>query len=600
MGVPVIALAGQTHAGRVGVSLLTRAGLSELIAEDPEAYVQLAIYLAEDSKRLRALRAGLRERILQSPLVDARGITHDIETQFREMWRQWVIDETSFRSRVGPHDPIGHSQLLEPLTIRIGGHIELCVPGSIQLLTPYVLLEQEDWFEDEIAFVRHLLKPGMRAVDIGASYGVFSLTMAKAVGPAGQVWSFEPASGPMVFLTESLRQNRLHNLELIQAALSSRSGLASLKVTTNSELSTLVEATTIRSEHQRVRLVTLDDCAREYGWEDLDFIKMDAEGEETRILEGARQLLDTHSPLVLFEFRRGTAHNFALLSQFLHIGYQLYRLVPGLGLLAPYDPDATADPFQLNLFACRTDRAKLLEQNGLLAFDSSENPSPATSPRFNEFSYERPYARALCKNWAANTETVGGRPYGREYQQALSSYAIAHNSEWPAAVRYAHLRGSYEKLLEIAKRAATVSRLQSLARVAWEIGKRQIAVSTLGSLLQRVKDDPVPPSEPFLAVSPRFDLIPPGNELIDWALASALEQREKLRDYSSYFTRASTLPDLDQMKALPFYGPAMERRRQLIRMRHHMQGGPEPHPLLAIRTAEHLNLEFWRPADSHA
>jgi hypothetical protein len=45
-----------------------------------------------------------------------------------------------------------------------------------------VLLEQEDWFEKEIAFVRRLLRSGMRAVDIGANYGTYTLAMARAVG----------------------------------------------------------------------------------------------------------------------------------------------------------------------------------------------------------------------------------------------------------------------------------------------------------------------------------------------------------------------------------------------------------------------------------
>ncbi len=58
------------------------------------------------------------------------------------------------------------------LTLNITGGIEICLPDSLQLMTPYVLLEQEDWFEDEIRFVRSLVRPGMQAVDIGANYGV--------------------------------------------------------------------------------------------------------------------------------------------------------------------------------------------------------------------------------------------------------------------------------------------------------------------------------------------------------------------------------------------------------------------------------------------
>jgi predicted O-linked N-acetylglucosamine transferase (SPINDLY family) len=89
MGVPVISLAGQTHAGRVGVSLLTHVGLSELIAESPEAYVQLAVELASNLEHLQYLRRGLRERLQRSPLMDAAGFTRSLEQAYREMWKRY-------------------------------------------------------------------------------------------------------------------------------------------------------------------------------------------------------------------------------------------------------------------------------------------------------------------------------------------------------------------------------------------------------------------------------------------------------------------------------------------------------------------------------
>jgi hypothetical protein len=49
------------------------------------------------------------------------------------------------------------------------------------------LIEQEDLFEKEIAFVRRLLQPSMRAIDVGANYGTYTLAMARAAGPKGRV-----------------------------------------------------------------------------------------------------------------------------------------------------------------------------------------------------------------------------------------------------------------------------------------------------------------------------------------------------------------------------------------------------------------------------
>ena len=67
MGVPVITLAGKTHLARVGVSLLTNMGLTELIADSQEKYVAIATGLARDHTRLRELRAGMRARMQTSP-----------------------------------------------------------------------------------------------------------------------------------------------------------------------------------------------------------------------------------------------------------------------------------------------------------------------------------------------------------------------------------------------------------------------------------------------------------------------------------------------------------------------------------------------------
>ena len=93
MGVPVVSLVGDRHAGRVGASLLTRIGLEELVAGDEEAYLRIAAALAADPGRLARLRLGMRERLLASPLCDAAGFARRIERAYRIMWRRWCRGE---------------------------------------------------------------------------------------------------------------------------------------------------------------------------------------------------------------------------------------------------------------------------------------------------------------------------------------------------------------------------------------------------------------------------------------------------------------------------------------------------------------------------
>ncbi|HZK81344.1 MAG TPA: hypothetical protein VFC46_09765, partial [Humisphaera sp.] len=90
MAVPVVSLTGATAVGRSGVSLLNNVGLSELVAQSPEEYVDKATALASDLPALATIRAGLRDRMRQSPIMDATRFAADVETAYRTMWRSWI------------------------------------------------------------------------------------------------------------------------------------------------------------------------------------------------------------------------------------------------------------------------------------------------------------------------------------------------------------------------------------------------------------------------------------------------------------------------------------------------------------------------------
>jgi predicted O-linked N-acetylglucosamine transferase (SPINDLY family) len=85
MGVPVVTLLGDRHAGRVGASLLTHAGLTDWIAGTVEDYVQIAATLAGDPAHLRDLRYSLRPRLASSPLCDGRAFARRLEAAYRSM-----------------------------------------------------------------------------------------------------------------------------------------------------------------------------------------------------------------------------------------------------------------------------------------------------------------------------------------------------------------------------------------------------------------------------------------------------------------------------------------------------------------------------------
>jgi protein O-GlcNAc transferase len=87
MGVPVVTLAGDRHASRVGASLLTNIGLPDLVSETSDEYVKTVAKLAADSERLHFLRQTLRQRVKSSPLAQAGSFTAAIENHYRAMWQ---------------------------------------------------------------------------------------------------------------------------------------------------------------------------------------------------------------------------------------------------------------------------------------------------------------------------------------------------------------------------------------------------------------------------------------------------------------------------------------------------------------------------------
>lgn len=89
MGVPVVTLAGEAHMSRVAASLLTAAGLGELVAATADEFVDIAVSLARDAPHRRALRAALRPRMAASPLLDHAGFTRTLEAALRAAWVEW-------------------------------------------------------------------------------------------------------------------------------------------------------------------------------------------------------------------------------------------------------------------------------------------------------------------------------------------------------------------------------------------------------------------------------------------------------------------------------------------------------------------------------
>ncbi len=163
-----------------------------------------------------------------------------------------------------------------------------------------------DGFENaELLFVQRFLKPGMTVFDMGAHHGLYTMLASKVTGSEGRVYAFEPSPRERTRLKRNLSLNRCKNVHVISAALGRKDGKATLHVVDgtedgcNSLRTPNVAQPTIPVE---VQVLTLDDFLRESEVRRIDFAKMDVEGAELGVLEGASGLFaSAERPVILAE-----------------------------------------------------------------------------------------------------------------------------------------------------------------------------------------------------------------------------------------------------------------------------------------------------------
>ena len=152
--------------------------------------------------------------------------------------------------------------------------------------------------------LEELVQPGWTAVDVGANIGYFTLLMANRVGPQGKVIAFEPLAENFRILKENIQLNGHSNVIAENLALMSRAGRIELRSATPGAITWVASVKIDQNsavESQSVEAVTLDEYVQRKGIAKVDFLKIDVEGAEASVLEGATSVLDRDKPILLIE-----------------------------------------------------------------------------------------------------------------------------------------------------------------------------------------------------------------------------------------------------------------------------------------------------------
>jgi FkbM family methyltransferase len=198
---------------------------------------------------------------------------------------------------------------------------------------------------NEFALLGKLISPGMVAVDAGANDGLYTLFLARRVGNAGQVLAFEPSQREFSRLRSNVDLNRLENVQLFDVALSNQDGVAQLRIASyehegQNTLGGFVYEGVETLRMERVQVRRLDSVLAEAALTRLDFLKIDVEGGETRLLQGAETVLRDLRPVILFEvvddsLRQQESSREELTNLLRKAGYILYAFdLDGLPVMA--------------------------------------------------------------------------------------------------------------------------------------------------------------------------------------------------------------------------------------------------------------------------
>lgn len=171
--------------------------------------------------------------------------------------------------------------------------------------------------EPEVDGLGELVGTGAVCFDVGAAYGMYSFSLARLVGAAGEVHSFEPQRKPYLILAAGVRLAGVRNMRVDHAALGNRPGTRALTVPTRfgfpihghahvgDDVLVPEEGGLFRGKRSVLsETFSVDRVRYARGLNRIDFMKIDVEGYEPSVLEGAEETLEDCRPNLLLEIEK--------------------------------------------------------------------------------------------------------------------------------------------------------------------------------------------------------------------------------------------------------------------------------------------------------
>lgn len=193
--------------------------------------------------------------------------------------------------------------------------------------------------EKQVALER-FVKPGMSIYDIGAQAGFYTLFFSSLIGVGGKVYAFEPFAENVNYLVSHIRINGLGNVQVIQVALAEGTNIKGFATNRGKSQNTFVDNSTALL---LVPTLTIDEVIEKNRFIPPKLMKIDVEGSEIEVLQGARRTFECYRPII-FVALHGNEQKKACQTFLEEVGYRIYDLAGNHLIGGSYSDEVYALP----------------------------------------------------------------------------------------------------------------------------------------------------------------------------------------------------------------------------------------------------------------
>lgn len=173
---------------------------------------------------------------------------------------------------------------------------------------------EADYEIEHINFFKQHIKQNSIVLDIGAQLGLMSKVFSDLTGASGKVFAFEPAPNTYEILCKTIEMNMMgHIATPVQKAVSDKKGMTKFYIS-KMVLDPANSLVDYKRKHNfqgiDVAVISVDDFVSEQSLPKVDFIKIDAEGAEYQVLQGAQKTMQKYRPVIHLALHPAALKNF--------------------------------------------------------------------------------------------------------------------------------------------------------------------------------------------------------------------------------------------------------------------------------------------------